>query len=259
MLQSNQDLILLIVAVALILIAFGIVFLFAILYYSKRKRKLQEEKEQLIREFEKQTLQSQLEIQEQTFNAISQEIHDNVGQILSLAKVQLNIAEQQIDNVPQILNDSKENISRAMNDLRDIAKSLSTDRIEQLDLIQAIQQEADRINKTRAIHCSINIEGIQQKMDSNEKLIIFRIIQETLNNVLKHSGASQVTIRICFETEKMQINIIDNGYGFDTELMKQKGLGLQNIIRRTKLIGGEATIESAIEKGTTIYLTVPYA
>ncbi|MFX7870642.1 histidine kinase dimerization/phosphoacceptor domain-containing protein, partial [Acinetobacter baumannii] len=84
-----------------------------------------------IQEFEKQTLQSQLEIQEQTFNIISQEIHDNVGQILSLAKVQMNILEEQLVNPPAILKDTKENISRAMNDLRDIAKGLSTERIEQ--------------------------------------------------------------------------------------------------------------------------------
>lgn len=233
----------------------GVIFL---IRYQRRKYLYQQNLFAIQKEHEQTILKSQLEIQEQTFNAISQEIHDNVGQILSLAKVQLNIAAEQIEDAPQVLSDSKENISRAMNDLRDIAKSLSSDRIEQLDIVQAIQHEAERINKTRAIDCIVEVDGVRQKINNNKKLIVFRIIQESLNNVLKHSGASEVRISIYFNAENIQITIADNGYGFDMEAKKQTGLGLQNIIKRTNLIGGDAKIESALEKGTTINLTVPY-
>jgi len=153
---------------SLVLFFLGSFIILIFLTYRKRRNNHFSEKEQLIREFEKQSLQSQLEIQEQTFNAISQEIHDNVGQILSLAKVQLNILEEQLATPSALLKETKNNISRAMNDLRDIAKGLSTDRIEQLDLLQALQQETERINKTGNIKCEFVTDGVIQKLDSKK-------------------------------------------------------------------------------------------
>ncbi|MBA4195989.1 MAG: hypothetical protein C0459_00415 [Chitinophaga sp.] len=236
----------------------GAFIILIFLTYRKRKNKYIQEKIELIQEFEKQTLQSQLEIQEQTFNIISQEIHDNVGQILSLAKVQMNILEEQLVNPPAILKDTKENISRAMNDLRDIAKGLSTERIEQFDILQALQHEVDRLNKTKANLCSINVIGAVQKIDSKKKLIVFRIVQEALNNVLKHAYASKINLALVFQETELAIQIIDNGKGFNLTDENHTGLGLQNIIKRASLIGGNASIESEINNGTTINLNIPY-
>ncbi len=98
--------------------------------------------------FDKQLLESKLEIQEQTFDMISQEIHDNVGQILSLAKVQLGIMEQKQTVDGELLGNVKESISLAMTELRDIAKSLSSQRVQQVSLQESISQEIRRINRS---------------------------------------------------------------------------------------------------------------
>jgi signal transduction histidine kinase len=257
--QTEQEIAIVIVAISCILIFLGIIFLFLIIYYKGKKRKIEIEKEQLRKEFEQQSLQSQLEIQEQTFNAISQEIHDNVGQILSLAKIQLNILESQWEKAPPLLQDSKENISRAMTDLRDIAKSLNTDRIEQLKLVQAIELETERLNKAQILNCQLEIIGAEQPVEGRKKLIVYRIIQEALNNVLKHAKATEVKIILDYTSELFTIIIRDNGKGFDQKIITSHGLGLQHIIKRTGLIGGIATINSALNTGTSITLNIPYA
>lgn len=241
-----------------------IVFLFIssiivslVINYRNKQKKNKIEKQLMQQQFQQQLLQTQLEIQEQTFNAISQEIHDNVGQILSLAKVQMNIAEEQQNNNPFILKDVKENINRALEELRGIAKNLSTDRIEELDFLQILQTEIDRINKLKNIQCSLTITGANKKIGTKYKLIIFRIIQETINNILKHAKATQINIAINFLEKQLITIVTDNGIGFNTTIACT-GLGLQSITKRAALIGGNALIKSEINKGTSITLNIPY-
>jgi len=254
--ESAQILIGIIISVGMIFLLGGIVFYF-IAKFIKKQKEHEVELKLIKQEFEKQSLQSQIEIQEQTFNAISQEIHDNVGQMLSLAKVQMNIAEEQLKNSPSHLKDAKENITRALDDLRDIAKNLNTDRIEELDFVQILQTEVDRLNKIKKIECNFSVIGANRKMGNKHKLIAFRIIQESINNILKHANASKINITINFTKKELNATITDNGIGFNTSV-KSNGLGLQNIIKRAILIGGNAIVKSEIDKGTSIAINIPY-
>ena len=146
-----------------------------------------------------------------------------------------------------------------MTDLRDIAKSLNADRIEQLKLVQAIELEAERLNKAKTFICTLEIIGNEQPIEGRKKLIVFRIIQEALNNVLKHAQATEVKIILEYTNENFIVTIHDNGTGFDRQQLNNEGLGLHHIIKRTSLIGGEAVINSEHHKGTTIILNIPYA
>ena len=255
--SDNQDLFASIIIVTFIFLVMTIFFVFILIHYYRKKIRHKSELNNLKQEFEKQLLQSQIEIQEQTINEISQEIHDNVGQILSLAKVQLNIVEKQLVEVPVLLKESKENISRAMSDLRDIAKGLNSDRVAKISLINSIDQEIERLNKTKNILAQINVIGEEINIDSKKKLIIFRIVQETFNNVMKHASASILKISINFSIDFISIIIEDNGKGFDHNSLVSSGLGLDNIIKRTSMIGGVANINSEINKGTIITLNIP--
>lgn len=257
---TKEQIIVTIIAVIFILLFLGILFLLMLVYYQNRKKKFIQEKQMLQANFNQQLLQSQLEIQEQTFNTISQEIHDNVGQILSLAKVQLNIIDQSETLDRTLLADAKDSVSKAMTDLRDIAKSLNSERIKWSGLPEITAQELQRINRAGLILTSIRTEGKEQGMQEQKKLIIFRIIQEALQNILKHSKAKNVDVFFCYEADNLLIEIKDNGTGFDKGLLTKKdGLGLKNIINRAALIGGKAEINSIINEGTTITITSPYA
>ena len=245
------------VAISLAIVAIGIISLF-LNYRNKRLQAIQET-EKMQAAFNQQLLQSQLEMQEHTSNMISAEIHDNVGQILSLAKVQLNLIDQGETLDRTLLADAKESVSKAMTDLRDIAKSLNSERIKLSSLQEITELELQRVNRLGLMITSLKTNGETKNLQEQKKLIIFRIIQEGLQNIIKHSKAKK--IKICFHYEKdiLRIEVADNGTGFDKTLLEKKeGLGLQNIISRALVIGGEANINSVPGQGTVITIISPY-
>ena len=257
--NSENQVIITIVAVVVVLLFLGILFLVMVLYYNNKKMQLLKEKQSLKNLFEKQLLESKLEIQEQTFNFISQEIHDNVGQVLSLAKVQLNIMDQQQEIDRSILKEAKASISKAMTELRDIAKSLSRERMHSFDLLEAVTDEVKRINSTGTIKAMVSIKEYDRTVIEQHKLIIFRLVQESMQNILKHAKASEIQVSIDVNLKKSFIIISDNGIGFDVEgeLKKSSGLGLKNMISRAASIGGQINIQSTYRQGTAVTIILP--
>jgi two-component system NarL family sensor kinase len=259
--DAKNQVVFTIIAVIFVLLFLGVLFLVMLFYYNNKKGQMSKEKQLMRATFEKQLLESKLEIQEQTFDMISQEIHDNVGQVLSLAKVQLGILEQKQAVDGQLLGNVKECISLAMTDLRDIAKSLSSERIQQLSLQDSITQEIKRINRAGFVKVNAEVLGIEKNIPDQHKLIAFRIVQEGLQNIIKHAGATEVKVSIRYPEDGMYITIFDNGVGFnpETELKKKDGLGIQNILRRATLVGGKAEIMSKPGEGTTLQIQMGYA
>ena len=257
--ESSEVLIIVIVGTIAILLlgSFIITFLFL---YQKRQLNHLNEKKRLQFEFEQTLLRTQLEIQEQTFNDISQEIHDNVGQILSLAKVQINIMTESDNMSREMLNDVKNNVGKAMSDLRDIAKSLSSERIKTLTIHSAVFNEAERISKSGIIRIQVKVEGQQREMNQQKKLVLFRIVQESMQNIIKHANASEIAISFNYAADKLQTVIKDNGKGFELSdaLQNSTGLGLANIKSRALIAGGRSFIESVPNTGTTITINMPY-
>lgn len=219
------------------------------------------EKQNLQQKFRQELLRTQIEMQEQTFNTISQEIHDNVGQVLSLAKVQLNIMEQKEMHSTELITEVKDNIGKAMADLRDIAKSLNSDRIEELELKELIETEFNRINRSGVLQTYLYVKGVEKPVNTQKKLILFRIIQESFQNIFKHAQATIIVLVLKFHEQQLQVLIYDNGKGFDpVQLNKNmKGLGLRNMEMRCKLIHGSLEVESSPGNGTTLKITIPYA
>lgn len=259
--DAKDQVIFTIVAVILILLFLGVLFLVMLFYYNNKKGQMSKEQQLMKATFDKQLLESKLEIQEQTFDMISQEIHDNVGQILSLAKVQLGILEQRHIIEDDLVSNVKESISQAMTELRDIAKSLSSERLQLLSLPESIAQEIKRINRSGFIKVTALVEGVEKNVQVQQKLIAFRMVQEGFQNIIKHAGASEVKVSIRFLEEWIHISIFDNGAGFnpEAELKKREGLGLQNILRRAALVGGKANIISKPGEGTMLEIQIAYA
>jgi signal transduction histidine kinase len=108
------------------------------------------------------------------------------------------------------------------------------------------------------ILCTSNIKGNENPLPEQHKIIVFRIIQECLQNILKHSGADEICTDFDFANGSLQISIRDNGIGFEVQKASLVGLGINNITHRASLIGGKAEIESTVGEGTTITLTIPY-
>jgi signal transduction histidine kinase len=249
-----------ILIVTFIILLFSLTIVFLIFIFNKKKHLAIKEREINTANFNQAILKSQLEIQEQTFTNISQEIHDNVGQILSLAKVQLNIMEENVSTDKHLLQEVSENISNAMTDLRDIAKGLNSERIKGLGLLQALQQETIRINRSGILNIHFTAHGIEKEIDQQKQLILFRIVQECFQNIIKHAEATVVQVYFSYSDSELLISISDNGKGFDLQKAQNtyQGLGLSNIFKRIELIGGKVEIESVLQGGTTTKLNINY-
>jgi signal transduction histidine kinase len=255
---KEQLLLAIVLSTLLILLLLGFL-LFMLLWQRAKNNRFIIEKELMETRFNEQLFKAQLEIQEQTFDNISMEIHDNVGQTLSLLKVQLNIMEQQGTFDQHLVADIKQNTGKAMADLRDIAKSLSSERIKLATLAELTAHELERLENTGIIATDLQVQGQEQTLTAERKLILFRIVQESLQNIIKHARADKVRISFLYQQGYFTIEISDNGLGFNENLLTEQlpGLGLKNIRQRTKVVGGEATIRSETGSGTTITITVP--
>jgi len=245
---------------ALFLVLVAIILFFFFLY--RRRRTLQaREVQQLHQQFREQSLKAQLEIQEQTFQALSQEIHDNVGQILSLARIQVNIMTETKRMDEDLLQGMKDNIGKALADLRDLAGSMNGERIRQWPIHKLLELELERIHRSGIMHGTLLTSGNPKDIDPSKKLIVFRILQEAIQNCIKHSEASEMIISIAYEEPHVCFEVRDNGTGFDTDtaLQNATGLGLGNMQMRIRLTGGSCKIKSQLGQGTNITITTPYA
>lgn len=253
-----QEILAVIITVVVLFMALLCVLVLIMFNQQRRKFRHAAEKRSLSEAYQKQLLQARLEMQEETFDSISREIHDNVGQLLSLAKVQLNIAEQNDAADKDLLEDIKTNVGQAMTDLRDIAKSLSSERLQWIPLTQAVSQELQRIGRNGLMKCHLRTVGEERSLPEQSKTIAFRIVQESLQNILKHAQASEIAVLFDFADSELRISIHDNGVGFDPVHVTSNGLGLQNMKTRAALMGGNAHIDSNTKDGTTILIHVPY-
>lgn len=232
-----------------------------VVYHQRRQHRFLFEKNQLQQQFQQELLRTQLEIQEQTLHNISEEIHDNIGQTLSLAKMNLFTLDlQKENNTVEKIDNAKDLVSKAITDLRSLSKSLNTDSILSAGLVRAIEFQLELVEKTGMFETKLKIMGEPSKLDAQKELILFRIIQESINNAIKHSKASAIAIDAEFKQNFISLSVHDNGVGFDHQVNNdglQGGSGLQNIRHRAHLIGAEFSIQSDSEAGTKLRITVP--
>ncbi|HRI19646.1 MAG TPA: histidine kinase [Panacibacter sp.] len=206
--------------------------------------------------YEQTILQSQLEIQEQTFRNISQEIHDNIGQVLSLAKLNLNTIP--VDNFSDKIALTEELLGKAINDLRDISKSLHPEKIIDIGLVNAISQELALVQKAAKIKTELTCINGDISLGNEKSIIIFRMIQEVLHNILKHAKARNVLVEIGKVENKTLIAVKDDGAGFNIDALTSTntGIGLKSIQQRCSLINASFKIDSIPGEGTSIQLTI---
>lgn len=232
---------------------------FIIIYigvYNRRKKKHIEEKAQMKVTFNAELLKTQIEIQEETLNHISQEIHDNITQVLSFVKLNLALTDNLDEQAKQAkIKESRDLIAQTIYDLRDLSKSLSFEHIAAIGLVKTIEIEAERINKSGIIEIGLSIKGEAYRLGEQRELVLFRIFQEALNNTLKHSGASQLKINLQYHTELFNLTLEDDGAGFSPGTLTN-GSGLRNMQSRAALIGAVLTINSLPGKGCVINVTL---
>lgn len=243
-------------SVLLIMICLFVITLTSI--YLKKKRQHLIEKKELQQAYEQTLLQSQLEIQEQTLQNISHELHDNLGQIASLIKINLNTLDKSSNSYSEKVEDTKDLIRQLILDLKLLSRNLNSNSITQIGLIESIKKEVDRLQKLALFQIHFDYPNSSPELTDEKTIIIFRIIQELLNNIIQHSQATIVAISIRVTRDLFILVVRDNGIGFDLNTASDKGSsGLYNLKNRVKMLDANLSIESAPATGTTITIEMP--
>lgn len=212
------------------------------------------------KQFTEELLKTRLEIQEETFKNISQEMHDNIGQSLIFAK--LNVSTIDVDNAPaarQKLQDTKEQLAKTIQDVRDLAKSLDPDFFSKKGLPGSISSQLQFMQRTGEYETHFAITGDERKYPQQKELVVFRIVQELLNNIVKHAEAHNVTIEMSYSASLLTITVKDDGKGFniDKAVTAHTGLGLNNMYSRMAMVGGTFNMASTPGNGTVATITLP--
>jgi signal transduction histidine kinase len=221
--------------------------------FLKRKNRLLLEKEQMNVQFNQTLLHSKLAIQEETFNFIGKEIHDNIGQVLSLVRINLNTITANPDEQKIFLMD--ELMGKAITDLRNLSHSLDTDLIRNTGWIKASERILLAIQKTGKCKVEFSAEENMPTLGSEKPIILFRMIQEIMNNIIKHAGANEIKFKATRNNDQIMINIEDNGKGFDRTTVIA-GAGLQNLESRAKIIDANLFINTLPGSGTRVTISV---
>ncbi|HVU57914.1 MAG TPA: PAS domain S-box protein [Puia sp.] len=195
--------------------------------------------------------------QEKERTEIGKELHDNVNQILGASNLYVNTAMTDEEMRQELLERSTELISRAINEIRKISKSLITPGLREIGLLESIEDITEDMKVAKGIQIQLDIHNIvEAEVDEQRKLTLFRIIQEQLNNIMKHAKATEVLIRLSIEGEDIVLTVVDNGIGFDIS-RHRKGVGITNIISRTELFKGKVDIQSKPGDGCVLTVRVP--
>lgn len=236
--------------VGMLLLAGSLFFFF--LTYQKRLLKKQLEINKIQSEQQEIILQNTISAQEKERKRIARDLHDEVGAMLSVVKLNINRIEKKSEqnDAKQLINETRNYIDEVILQVRRISRALLPPSLETLGLFAAVEELANWINKTGQVKVQCFSLGNPCRFDLQKELALFRIIQELVNNSLKHSGGDQIIILSRFRGNSVAFLISDNGKGFQINEMQQTGLGLKNLESRTKMIGAKIKIHSAPGKGT---------
>lgn len=244
------------------LLLFFLAFVIVLVISLKRKLNAHAmEKQKLIYDYQDKLVRIRIEEQENAKNQISKELHDNVGQLLGLAQMNMHtvLDNEQYGNyrTGRMIKDTLSLIDRTAYFLHNISHTLNSDYISRLGLIEMLRRELDFINISRGILCVVDIEGDSRSLDGETEILIYRIVQELLHNTIKHARASQVTITLIYTEDHFTIRIADNGVGFDVSKVRNTGgIGFINMYQRADLLKGRLEIQSAPGEGSSATLTI---
>lgn len=217
------------------------------------------EKLQQEQDFQEQISNIQIEIQEQTLKNIGQELHDNIGQLLSVANMQMSIMNMHVQEaIKEQFAETKNVVKDSLSEVRALSKSLNSDVIVNRGFQKSVENEVTRLNKLKLLSAKLEIVGdVTLFSNSKDSIILFRIIQEFISNTVKYASAASLIVKLDYQEKHLIINIADDGKGFDMNLA-ETGSGLLNMKSRADLIKADFDMLSEIKQGTSLQINYPY-
>ncbi|QSW89188.1 histidine kinase [Flavobacterium endoglycinae] len=253
--MERKEIQLLVISLGIVFFTLLIVLLFLFFYFIKKKNNYMVEKMEAEMYFQSELVKTRIEIKDQTLSEISKELHDNIGQIISVAIMQLNIGISNKGIQVSELKDLKSVLAKSLDELRILSRIINKDNLLQHNFAEAIQLDLERVKKLKKIKYNFNLIGEIPEINEEHDLIIYRIFQEALHNSLKHSHSDLFDVHLETTPNVFRLKLKDFGIGYNLE-DSNAGLGLTNMKLRAKLIGAKLAIASD-QSGTIVTLEYP--
>ncbi|HEK19881.1 MULTISPECIES: sensor histidine kinase [unclassified Mucilaginibacter] len=244
-------------------VIFLIAPMFLILYvlsYNRRKKQHRDDTILMQKNFETELLKTQMEVQEQTLKTVAYDLHDNIGQLLSLTTITLSSVDvTDTKNTAEKLALVEDLTMRSIKEVKALSRLLHGEEIVSRGLASAINFELEWLRRSDKFEVVFNYDHDLSQLDNAKETILFRLFQEIINNIIQHARATAIHINLNQVNGACILEITDNGTGFNVEeaLSRKSGMGLHNMVKRSAMINGTASIRSTPGKGSTITIQIP--
>ena len=254
--EHAQIFVVLAATAVIVLILVGIL-VFVLLFYQRQHFLFKEQLNESSHAHE--LLTTKMEMQEQTLQLIGEELHDNIGQLLSSAKMFLALSEQSIEKVPPPFVTATNTLSHAIKELRALSKSFSTEWLNQFNLLENVQREVERINSANGIGITLEAPSSTLPLRAETQIMVFRVIQEAIQNSIKHAQPKNLSIKFLNDDHHLRISVVDDGIGFNVLEGSAEGVGRLHMRHRAELLKGTIEWHSQPGTGTGVHIVIPFS
>ena len=214
-----------------------------------------------MKELEMSSFKSYMEGQEKERSRIAGDLHDRLGSLLSTVKLHFSSLEPDDD-------DSEENkksydyalelLDNSVEEVRAVSHNLTKGVLTQFGLVAAVESMRDAINSADKIKMQVIHSGVEERLNPQVEINLFRVIQELITNIIRHAHTNEAFVQFVGTEDRLNIIIEDHGVGFDKDNIQTEGLGLHNLSKRVAEVGGDVNVDSILGEGTTIIIDIPY-
>lgn len=255
----NEEQIALIGYVVFSVLLLSVMVILFFMTFQKRKNKMLLDQIEQQKAFDEEISRTQSEIQEQTLKHVGWELHDNVGQLLAYANMQLNMLGTKVpEDMKDKVSETAQIVKDSLSEVRALSKSLNNDVLLNMGFEESITNELNRLKRMQFESAELEVKGDKKELrDKKHEIILFRILQEFLSNSVKYSEANSLKIALDYQQNELIIIATDNGNGFDVATA-EKGSGLINMKSRAELIEATFEIQSLPNEGVTLTVKYPF-
>lgn len=257
---------LILITPVLLILASGIIVF--VMLYQRRMLQHQEQVRELQDLKQRQLLEATLQAQEEERRRVARDLHDEVGAMLALVKLNMhqlvNNAEVQDEGLIAAGQSIKQQLDDVLSSVRRISHDLMPVVLEKMGLAQALEALRRSFLITGQLQVTVKYNEKNRRLQAKHELLLYRMVQELLNNTLKHAEASEVTLDLFFGEDRTELTYTDNGKGFDLSSLQSRqsaegGLGIMSLQSRAALMGGSITLTTSPGKGTKAEISLPFA
>ena len=234
----------------------------AILFYRKKQVEQQAKLNAEIAFQKEVRTKAIIEAEEKERRRIAQDLHDGIGQLLSAAKLNLSNLDSNIPNQTVEQKSAMQNalslVDDSVKEVRAVSHNMMPNTLIKLGLASAVREFITKLGNAPTLKAELEIVGLDARLDNQIETVLYRVIQEIINNIIKHANASQISMQLIRHDNELNIIIEDNGIGFDTNKLDSfEGIGLKGIQTRIEFLNGTVDFDSSLGRGTTVIIDVP--